>query len=193
VELHVVAMRGGVCKSPGAFSLISELEQPFLACATDGSQVFRCIGDRWTPHCGCPGGCRYTVWKDGSKSGSELRCLNANGRLLDHGPAVSGQCEPGGCDRTAGTGTCEAGGPSPWACIGAGGEITADGCRISWRCGDDLREIRCQGLQPSECLCLRAGVEEGRFTLPLCSLRPLELESAANAACGWRLPSPAWP
>ncbi len=86
-----------------------------MACTPDGLQVLRCINKHWTALCACPGGCRYSEWNDGNEHGSELRCLNANGRLLDQGEAIVGRCVPGECDRSAGTGTCESGpATQPW-------------------------------------------------------------------------------
>jgi hypothetical protein len=185
---HPVATPGEACNSPDGF--LGHWDT-YMACTPDRKQVLRCVDKRWAALCACPGGCDYVEWNDGYEAGSELRCLNANGRLLDHGQAVVGQCVPGGCDPTAGTGTCQSG-PStpPWTCHGFTGTVTQQGCEYAWQCGDERLEIRCEGVTSAECVCLRNTVEEGRFQLSVCGR---DVEAAANAACGWSLRTPDWP
>ena len=197
-ERLIVAEVHGPCAGLAGIGFQSEYERPFLACTRDGTQLLRCVTGRWAPLCGCPAGCQYRVWEEGFNSGSDLRCLNANGRQLDHSAAVSGQCVPSSeCDPAVGTGTCHAGAPNertPWSCEFINGMDGPEGCQVSWACQGVRREIQCQNGSRSECRCLRDGVEESRFSAAACpGLRPLELEATANQACDWRLPSPRWP
>src|SRR5688572_13737318 len=78
----IVADVHGACASVAAIGFQSEYGQPFLGCTRDGTSLLRCENSRWAPLCNCPAGCQYRVWEEGFKSGSDLRCLNANGRQL---------------------------------------------------------------------------------------------------------------